>query len=57
MIDVKSAKGICIGRGNHLRPQDVPRPFQNQRWMGIPLPFPLDCNEYIVDGVIGAGVV
>ena len=33
MIDVKSAKGYVLA-------EDMYRPFQNQRWMGMPLPFP-----------------
>lgn len=55
MIDVKSAKGYVLAE-DIVAPTDVPA-FSKSAMDGYAIAFSADCNEYIVDGVIGAGVV
>ena len=55
MIDVKSAKGYVLAE-DIVAPTDVPA-FSKSAMDGYAIAFSSDCNEYIVDGVIGAGVV
>ncbi len=55
MIDVKSAKGYVLAE-DIVAPTDVPA-FSKSAMDGYTIAFSADCNEYIVDGVIGAGVV
>ena len=55
IIDVKSAKGYVLAE-DIVAPTDVPA-FSKSAMDGYAIAFSADCNEYIVDGVIGAGVV
>ena len=55
MIDVESAKGYVLAE-DIVAPTDVPA-FSKSAMDGYAIAFSADCNEYIVDGVIGAGVV
>ena len=50
-IDVKAAKGYVLAE-DIIAPTDVPA-FPKSAMDGYAIAFSADCNEYIVDGVIG----
>ena len=54
-IDVKFAKGYVLAE-DIIAPTDVPA-FSKSAMDGYAISFKAECNEYIVDGIIGAGVV
>ena len=54
-IDVKAAKGYVLAE-DIIAPTDVPA-FPKSAMDGYAITYKADCNEYIVDGIIGAGVV